>query len=79
MTNTSPIVLATDIDRFFQPFHRLDPRRVLHTNGHVLGLSIVRAIATAHGATITAQPLPEGGLPQPSSTRSMKLALMLNP
>jgi signal transduction histidine kinase len=62
VTNTGPIVPATEIDRLFQPFQRLDPRRALHKNGHGLGLSIVRAIATAHGATITAQPLPEGGL-----------------
>jgi signal transduction histidine kinase len=62
VTNTGPIVPATEIDRLFQPFQRLDPRRGLHTNGHGLGLSIVQAIATAHGATITAQPLPEGGL-----------------
>jgi signal transduction histidine kinase len=62
VTNTGPVVPATEIDRLFQPFQRLDPRRTLHKNGHGLGLSIVRAIATAHGATITAQPLPEGGL-----------------
>jgi signal transduction histidine kinase len=62
VANTGPIVADTDIERLFQPFQRLDPRRALHTNGHGLGLSIVRAIATAHGATITAQPLPEGGL-----------------
>ena len=30
--------------------------------GHGLGLSIVRAIATAHGATIGARALPDGGL-----------------
>ena len=38
--------------------HPPRPRR----GGHGLGLSIVRAIATAHGAAITAQPLPGGGL-----------------
>ena len=31
-------------------------------DGHGLGLSIVRAIATAHDATITADPTPDGGL-----------------
>jgi K+-sensing histidine kinase KdpD len=41
---------------------RLDRRRKHHNDGHGLGLSIVRAITTAHGASITAEPLPEGGL-----------------
>ena len=62
VTNTGPIVPPGEIDRLFQPFQRLDPRRTRHKNGHGLGLSIVRAIATAHQATITAQPQLEGGL-----------------
>jgi signal transduction histidine kinase len=62
VTNTGPVVQAGEIDRLFQPFQRLDPGRALHKDGHGLGLSVVRAIATAHGATIVGQPLPEGGL-----------------
>ena len=62
VTNTGPIIPPGEIDRLFQPFQRLDRRRAHHKNGHGLGLSIVRAIATAHGATITAHPQPEGGL-----------------
>jgi hypothetical protein len=62
VSNSGPIIPPGQIERLFQPFQRLDPRRVQHKNGHGLGLSIVRAIATAHGATISAQPLPEGGL-----------------
>jgi signal transduction histidine kinase len=62
VSNTGPVVPSNEIDRLFQPFQRLDPRRTLHKNGHGLGLSIVRAIATAHGATITAETRPEGGL-----------------
>ncbi len=61
VTNTGAIISPGEIDRLFQPFQRLDPRRT-HKNGHGLGLSIVRAIATAHDATITAEPLPAGGL-----------------
>ena len=73
VTNTGPLIPPAEVDRLFQPFQRLDPRRANHKNGHGLGLSIVRAIATAHDATITAQPLPDGGLslsvsfPQPAS------------
>ncbi|MDE3191158.1 MAG: HAMP domain-containing protein [Acidobacteriota bacterium] len=62
VTNTGPVVPVGEIDRLFQPFQRLDPRRALHERGHGLGLSIVRAVATAHGATIAADPEPDGGL-----------------
>ena len=62
VTNTGPIVSPGEIDRLFQPFQRLDPRRTRHTNGHGLGLSIVRAIAAAHHATVTADAQPGGGL-----------------
>ena len=60
--NTGPVIPAGDLDRLFQPFQRLDLSRNHHNNGHGLGLSIVRAIATAHGATVTAHPRSEGGL-----------------
>jgi signal transduction histidine kinase len=61
VANTGPLIPASDVNRLFQPFQRLDFGRTNH-NGHGLGLSIVKAIATAHGATITAGPRPEGGL-----------------
>ena len=73
VTNTGPLIPPADVDRLFQPFQRLDRRRANHKDGHGLGLSIVRAIATAHDATITAHPMPGGGLcvsvsfPQPAS------------
>lgn len=62
VTNSGPVIPTGDIDRLFQPFQRLESGRTHHKNGHGLGLSIVRAIATAHYATLTARPLPEGGL-----------------
>jgi signal transduction histidine kinase len=62
LTNTGPVVPPAEIERLFQPFQRLDPRRIRHGDGHGLGLSIVRAIATAHGATIDARPSPGGGV-----------------
>jgi signal transduction histidine kinase len=62
VTNSGQIVPASEVDRLFQPFQRLGPRPARRDGGHGLGLSIVRAIATAHGATITAQPQPGGGL-----------------
>jgi signal transduction histidine kinase len=62
VTNTGPVVPADEVDRLFQPFQRLDARRGQREDGHGLGLSIVRAIAAAHRAAVTAEPLPDGGL-----------------
>jgi signal transduction histidine kinase len=62
VTNSGQVIVPTDVDRLFQPFQRLGPRPARRDGGHGLGLSIVRAIATAHAATITAQPQPGGGL-----------------
>jgi signal transduction histidine kinase len=62
VTNTGPLVPPSDVDRLFQPFQRLDRRRAHYKNGHGLGLSIVRAIATAHQASIDAHSVLGGGL-----------------
>jgi signal transduction histidine kinase len=62
VTNTGPLIPASEIQRLFQPFQRLNGTRTQHTDGHGLGLAIVQAIATAHNATITAQPRQHGGL-----------------
>jgi signal transduction histidine kinase len=62
VSNTGPIVPSTDVQRLFQPFQRLGDQRVGPTTGHGLGLAIVHAIATAHGADLTARPGPRGGL-----------------
>jgi len=60
VTNTGPTVLSEDLDRLFEPFERLDGSRTTATHGLGLGLSIVKAIAEAHDATITTE-LPAGG------------------
>jgi signal transduction histidine kinase len=62
VSNTGPVVPAGELDRLFQPFQRLGGQRIRHTDGHGLGLPIVRAIATAHGATLVPHARPEGGL-----------------
>jgi signal transduction histidine kinase len=62
VTNTGPVVAPQDVGRLFEPFQRLGAQRLRHTDGHGLGLAIVRAIATAHGASVHAAGRPEGGL-----------------
>ncbi len=62
VANTGPAIADGDVDRLFQPFQRLDPGRTHHKDGHGLGLSIVRAIADTHDATITATAQRHGGL-----------------
>jgi signal transduction histidine kinase len=63
VTNTGPVIPAAEVERLFEPFHRLGADRTARSDGHHgLGLSIVRAIATAHHATILAEARPHGGL-----------------
>ncbi|GGW99390.1 hypothetical protein GCM10010297_21690 [Streptomyces malachitofuscus] len=62
VTNTGPEVPADRLDDLFEPFRRLARDRVGHHAGHGLGLSIVRSIADAHGAALSATPGPQGGL-----------------
>jgi signal transduction histidine kinase len=62
VANTGPVIPPAEVDRLFHPFQRLNGRRTHHRNGHGLGLSIVRAIASAHGASIDAKANPHGGL-----------------
>jgi signal transduction histidine kinase len=62
VTNTGPLIPATEVGRLLQPFQRLGSNRTRHDEGLGLGLSIVQAIATAHSATLSACPRPDGGL-----------------
>jgi len=62
VANSGHAIPPAEVDRLFQPFQRLGPRPARRDGGHGLGLSIVRAIAADHGATVTARALPEGGL-----------------
>ena len=61
IANSGPTIPPAELDRLFQPFQRLDGSRT-NSNGLGLGLSIVRAIADAHDATITTDAPADGGL-----------------
>jgi signal transduction histidine kinase len=62
ISNTGPKIPASELERIFQPFQRLDPARTNNSHGLGLGLSIVHAIADAHEATITTSAPADGGL-----------------
>lgn len=72
VANTGPVIPAEEVDRLFQPFQQLGAGRVSRDGdgedgdggegGHGLGLAIVRAIAIAHRASLSARARPGGGL-----------------
>jgi signal transduction histidine kinase len=63
VANSGPVVPVFEVEGLFEPFRRLGTERLATASkGAGLGLSIVRAIAKAHGGEVTAVPRPEGGL-----------------
>jgi signal transduction histidine kinase len=62
VANSGAVISAEEVERLRRPFHRVGGDRTSHGDGHGLGLSIVDAIATAHGATLTFHAQPAGGL-----------------
>ena len=62
VANDGPVIGPEELDRLQQPFQRLGAARTNHGDGHGLGLSIVHAIATAHGATLAVRSQAAGGL-----------------
>ncbi|MFC0533065.1 sensor histidine kinase [Phytohabitans kaempferiae] len=62
VSNTGPVVPAYEIEALFQPFRRRGRERIDGGRGFGLGLSIVRAVAQAHGGRVTALPREGGGL-----------------
>ncbi|HMK63373.1 MAG TPA: HAMP domain-containing sensor histidine kinase [Acidimicrobiales bacterium] len=54
-------VAPEDRQKIFEPFHRADVSRARSTGGMGLGLSIVAAIARAHGGSVGVRPGATGG------------------
>jgi signal transduction histidine kinase len=59
VTNTGPRVPADRVERLTEPFERLERR---NRRGAGVGLSIVRAVTTAHGGRLALSPREDGGL-----------------
>jgi signal transduction histidine kinase len=82
IANSGPVIPADDLDRLFQPFQRRDSDRASQPDGHGLGLSIVRSIAAAHGAALSARTQPGGGLyvqvrfPQPAGGSTNRMPVL---
>jgi signal transduction histidine kinase len=64
VTNTGPTIPPYEVPRLFEPFRRLGADRppVGAAKGVGLGLSIVQAVARAHGGEVRADPRDGGGL-----------------
>jgi signal transduction histidine kinase len=63
VSNTGPVVPRYEIPSLFEPFRRLGTDRLSATSpGAGLGLSIVQAVARAHGGEVHAEPRDGGGL-----------------
>jgi signal transduction histidine kinase len=61
VSGSGEVVAPDAVDALFEPFHRGGVARTSR-DGAGLGLSIVRAVVTAHGGTVHADPVPAGGL-----------------
>jgi signal transduction histidine kinase len=62
VANTGPVVPPEELRRLMLPFQRLGPERSGRGDGVGMGLSIVSAIASAHGAWVTVRARQHGGL-----------------
>jgi signal transduction histidine kinase len=51
-----------ELERVFEPFHRVEPSRSRDTGGMGLGLAVARSIARAHGGDVTLENRLGGGL-----------------
>ena len=62
VANDGPVVASEEIERLYEPFERLGAERTHAGEGFGLGLCVVRAVATAHGASLMTEARPNGGL-----------------
>jgi signal transduction histidine kinase len=60
--DAGPGLPASELEKVFEPFYRLEASRSRETGGTGLGLGIARNIAHAHGGEVQLRNHPEGGL-----------------
>jgi len=60
--DAGPGIPPGDLERVFEPFHRLEGSRNRATGGSGLGLAIARQLALAVQAELSLHNRPEGGL-----------------
>jgi signal transduction histidine kinase len=62
VSSSGPVIPAERVAELFEPFRRGEVARTGSVPGSGLGLSIVRAVATAHGGVARGEPVDGGGL-----------------
>jgi signal transduction histidine kinase len=60
--DSGPGIPEAELDKVFNPFHRVEGSRNRKTGGIGLGLTVARGIIRAHGGDIRLENRPEGGL-----------------
>jgi signal transduction histidine kinase len=60
--NTGASIPAEELVQLFEPFQQLSSPTARSAAGFGLGLAVVKPVADAHGALITARTRPRGGL-----------------
>jgi two-component system OmpR family sensor kinase len=61
VADSGPGLAVEDTERVFERFYRADQSRARASGGVGLGLSIVAAVAEAHGGSVAAESAPDGG------------------
>lgn len=61
VADTGPGIAAHELTHLFKPMYRGESSRNRQTGGAGIGLAIAQRILTAHGGSLTAANLPEGG------------------
>ena len=61
VADRGPGLAPEELEHVFERFYRADPSRARASGGAGLGLSIVAAVAEAHGGRVAARSAPEGG------------------
>jgi two-component system sensor histidine kinase CpxA len=62
VADRGPGVPAAELERIFEPFHRVAESRDRDSGGEGIGLAITSQVMRAHGGTARARNRPEGGL-----------------